>query len=103
MAWPPAPEGAENQGLMLAIKAGAEYQNHLRKAGEAWPHLLVEQAFEAPPRLSRLDGLAFHLEFKLEYCRDTVDAGLDPRLTPRKSPPTGPLQTPILTARITAI
>ncbi|MCF3111309.1 hypothetical protein LL912_21155 [Niabella sp. CC-SYL272] len=66
--------------IRMDVKASAEYE-HPRKSGEAWPHLLLEQAFSVKPYLKHVDKLILNFEGRLVNCRlampqGSFDAGL---------------------------
>lgn len=70
-----------NQDLVLELRAKAEYGTNIRRSGESWPHLLVEQdAIHLHP-LDELDGIQFDIMLRLLYCtnymtKDQFDPGL---------------------------
>jgi len=45
-----------------------------RKAGEAWPHLLLEQNFGRPININQIKSLKFNLSTKLLYCENKMNA-----------------------------
>jgi len=53
--------------ITLAIDSVREYDGRLRKEGQPWPHLLVEQAIDGCPNLAELARLDFHIEARLRY------------------------------------
>jgi hypothetical protein len=65
--------------LILEIRGRAEYRTHVRRAGEGWPHLLVEQDATGLYRLDALERLTLSAHLRLLYCtRHMVDAEYDP-------------------------
>lgn len=70
-----------NRDLILELRAKAEYGTNVRRSGESWPHLLVEQdAIHLYP-LDELDGIQFDITLRLLYCtnhmtKDQFDPGL---------------------------
>lgn len=72
--------GTAEADLSLAVNAGVEYDDHIRKRGEPWPHLLVEQRFENPPALSELTQVHLHIEARLTASRRLDLPGYSPHL-----------------------
>ncbi|QNN21041.1 hypothetical protein HED60_01740 [Planctomycetales bacterium ZRK34] len=58
-------EGRRRVDLTLALNGRREYDGHLRQAGQAWPHLLVEQRFDDPPRVTKLSALRLQVQCRL--------------------------------------
>ena len=66
--------------VRMDVTASAEY-NHPRKQNEAWPHLLIEQAFPSKPLLKDMEDLTLFFEGRLVDCiskmpENTFDPGL---------------------------
>ncbi len=57
--------GTPEADLSLAVKGSAEYGNRARRAGEFWPHLLVQTDFHPAPALTELGHARLHLEARL--------------------------------------
>ena len=94
----PGPEGDvsyENEGkrvvvggsdsprrdLVLEIRGRAEYGARARRAGEGWPHLLVEQDARKPHRLAALERLTLKVQLRLLHCTGHMtEADYDPGL-----------------------
>lgn len=74
------PGGLGGEGVTLEVFGSAEFSAGLRKEGEAWPHLLLEQRIPKDFRLARLASLGFRLSFRLERCVPATLSGLDPSL-----------------------
>jgi len=75
-----AREGSEQADLVLEIRGSAEYEHRVRRHGEPWPHLLVEQhAIDRIP-LSRLESLGLAVDVKLLYLKSNMDSSYDPGL-----------------------
>lgn len=57
--------------LRLELRASEEYEGHVRKAGEAWPHLLIEQhdCVDFFPGLGELNKLNYSISLMIEYCK----------------------------------
>ena len=72
--------GLTGEGIMLGVNGGAEFGGVARKAGQFWPHLLLEQQIPKDFRISELASLAFHVDFRVEQCKNAIDATLDPAL-----------------------
>lgn len=72
--------GTAEADLALAVNGEFEYVGHVRKPGEPWPHLLVEQSFEDPPALSELTQVQFHIEARLVSSRRADLPGYSPDL-----------------------
>lgn len=66
--------------VLLEVRGGTEYDNKLRKEGEAWPHLLVEQAFPSGIRLASLKKLKFNIAMRIPHC--VAVSGLEGKLNP---------------------
>ena len=61
------PEG-DPYSLRLELRGSAEFNGKIRQEGEAWPHLLAEQALSAElPYLSELDSLIYKAEMRVDY------------------------------------
>lgn len=71
---------SEQGDLLLEVRGGVEYGDRDRRAGEAWPHLLVEQDATAAIPLADLDALRLRIELRLESIVDRMKERLDPRL-----------------------
>jgi len=56
--------------VSLAANTAVEYGVRARRLGEPWVHLLVEQEFDAPAYLQKLDFARFHLEARLVRSRN---------------------------------
>jgi hypothetical protein len=59
------PTASGSFDLMMAMDARREYGDRLRRQGEPWPHLLVEQRFSRHPSLGELQRLPFRIEYRL--------------------------------------
>ena len=66
--------------LRLEIRAGDDYDGKLRKPGEAWPHLLIEQSFGALPKVSEIKNFRVSYEVKISdvraVCKERMDKSL---------------------------
>jgi hypothetical protein len=71
------PDGSD---LTLELKAGAEYRGRARAAGEAWPHLLVEQDAAHVLTLDRLERLELAVDVRLSGFTDHMGGRADPSL-----------------------
>jgi hypothetical protein len=60
-------QNSDNRDLVLEIMGSAEYGGQVRKYGESWPHLLVEQKARKIYTLDQLVGLDLTLKMKLLY------------------------------------
>lgn len=74
-------QNKELHGLTLEIRGSAEYGARGRKAGEPWPHLLVEQDAVQVCALDTLDAIRFRVRARLLHCKSGMatnefDAGL---------------------------
>lgn len=68
--------------LRLELRSSQEYGEHIRKEGEGWPHLLIDQAIpdDLPP-LGQLNSLVYRAQLRLDYCTTSLDtAKFDPEL-----------------------
>ncbi|MBI5090893.1 MAG: hypothetical protein HZB26_00440 [Candidatus Hydrogenedentes bacterium] len=63
--------------LSLEGRGIVEYAGHLRAPGEAWPHLLIEQAFDTPLRLDAQKRIRFALDFRVPFCKSAPELKLD--------------------------
>lgn len=68
--------------LRLELRSSAEYEGRLRRPGEAWPHLLAEQAMdERLPGLWELSRLEYRADLRLEAFSGSVERpGYDPEI-----------------------
>ncbi len=66
--------------LVLEIRGGAEYQGRVRRAGEPWPHLLVEQDALAVVTLDRLARLELAVDLRLSVFEDRMAGRADASL-----------------------
>ncbi len=72
---------SSRRDLILEIRGQAEYGTRARRAGESWPHLLIEQDAPKPYRLEALDRLLLAIRLRLLYCNDRMtEADYDPGL-----------------------
>ncbi|HNR99865.1 MAG TPA: hypothetical protein PKX48_14615 [Planctomycetota bacterium] len=71
---------AEKPDLILEVRGGAEYQGRVRRAGEPWPHLLVEQDALAVVPLDRPASLELEVELKLSRFEDRMAGRADASL-----------------------
>lgn len=74
------PPGGPEGDLVLALHASKEYGDRLRREGEPWPHLLVEQRVEAGPALAALASLRLHVECRLPLAVPRRGEGWTPGL-----------------------
>ena len=73
--------GSENRDLILEVRGKAEYGENMRKPGESWPHLLVEQDVINIYPLSQLKELNFRVLLKLlHFAEHTNQKDFDPGL-----------------------
>ncbi len=61
--------GPDSVALLLEVRGGFEYDGRMRGDGEAWPHLLIEQAFPRPIVPSRFKTLTFAMEARVPFCK----------------------------------
>jgi len=73
------PGGLSGSGIRLAVQGGVEYGDALRKRGEPWPHLLIEQRLPAIG-LNRYKAMPFHVNFRVEICKPATVEPMDPAL-----------------------
>lgn len=64
-----APAGHPDADLVLAVRGSAEYRGRARRRGEPWPHLLVSQRFQQPPRVTEVSRAVFRLAVRLRSSR----------------------------------
>lgn len=74
------PGGLAGDGVTLTVLGAREYGGALRKKGEAWPHLLIEQKLPKERRLASFEALEFGLEFRVARAEVAVDAPVTPSL-----------------------
>jgi len=72
--------GAAGPDLVLELRAGDEYEGRVRAAGEAWPHLLVEQDATRAITLDRLARLELDVDVRLSAFADRMGGRADPGL-----------------------
>lgn len=58
-----------NGRIYLELRASMEYQ-HLRRDGEGWPHILIEQEFTSPAYLHKAKKLLLGLDFTVSNLRN---------------------------------
>lgn len=65
--------------LLLEVRADVETGGQLRRQGEAWPHLLIEQKFSPTIELDDWSSLEFNLRFRVLHAiaRSATGASLD--------------------------
>ncbi len=74
------PAGSDHGDLSLAVRAGVEYGPRVRKSGEPWVHLLVEQTMAQAPSLASLSAARLHVEARLVESVQLDIPGYDPSL-----------------------
>ena len=72
------PGGLAGDGVTLTVNGGVEYGGTLRKKGEPWPHLLLEQRFETAVRLADYGQARFSLDFRVARCAVATEEAVDP-------------------------
>jgi hypothetical protein len=72
--------GLAGEGVTLTVLGGAEYGGKLRKKGEPWPHLLVEQRMPDSLRVADYARLDFQLDFRVVRCDLAGSAVVERRL-----------------------
>ncbi len=60
-----ASENSKAADLCLGVNGSAEYGSHVRKLGEDWVHLLVEQKISGEQPLNQFSKVHFHCEARL--------------------------------------
>ena len=70
----------KDERLTLAVNGECEYQGRLRKSGEAWPHLLIEQSYKMPIRLEELRDFRLKLGFNVTRSETSPSLALNPGL-----------------------
>ena len=73
------PGGLSGEGILLAVTGASEYGDILRKQGEPWPHLLIEQQLPAIP-VSRYKEMRFQVKFRVDRCTPATAEPMDPGL-----------------------
>ena len=61
------PPNTAEADIALAVNGGFEYAGHVRRKGEPWVHLLVEQRFERPPSVDSLSRADLHIAARLKH------------------------------------
>ncbi len=74
------PGGLAGEGIKLQVSGGDEFNGALRKEGEVWPHLLLEQKIPRDFQIASLSSLDFKLSFKVDHCTNASVEALDPSL-----------------------
>jgi len=74
------PGGLAGEGITLQVDGAAEFNGNVRKEGEAWPHLLLEQRIPKDFRIAGLTSLDFHVAFRVDHCSSANVTALDPAL-----------------------
>jgi hypothetical protein len=59
--------GTEHGDITLALDSRPEYKGVMRKAGQPWPHLLIEQPINLYTSFLEMKELRVHIEAKLLY------------------------------------
>lgn len=72
--------GADGADLLLGIQGRNEYGGRLRRQGEPWVHLLVEQDFSVKPKLLELASLQLEVEARLAHAERHAGPGYTPNL-----------------------
>ncbi len=74
--------GPEPAGIGLVVHGDYEYDGRMRAAGEAWPHLLIEQRFSKPILPKDWKTLSFSMKCRIEFCKAAPwsEGKLDPKL-----------------------
>jgi beta-glucanase (GH16 family) len=65
-------ENSESRDIILEVKGSSEYGRSVRKYGESWPHLLVEQDAPEIYTIDKLEKLTFELALRLLYCKNHI-------------------------------
>lgn len=72
---------SEKRDLILQINGRAEYGQQVRRYGQSWPHLLVEQDAVEIHSLAELRHFQFKLSFRLLGCKNNIrQEDYDPQL-----------------------
>lgn len=74
------PGGLAGDGVTLQVDGAAEFNGALRKEGEVWPHLLLEQRVPKDFQVAGLASLDFHLAFRVDHCSSANVTALNPAL-----------------------
>lgn len=74
------PSGTADADITLAVNGGFEYRGGVRKEGEPWVHLLVEQPFRNPPALAALSQANLHIAARLKNFHRWDMPGYSPQL-----------------------
>lgn len=70
------PGGLAGEGVYLQVNGGAEYGDHIREYGEAWPHLLIEQKLDKHA-FHEFSSVPFRIEFFVNHCVAMTDKPLN--------------------------
>lgn len=74
------PPGTAEADIALAVNGGFEYAGHVRKKGEPWVHLLLEQRFERPPSVASLSRANLHIAARLKHFLRREMPGYSPQV-----------------------
>ncbi len=72
--------GRHGADITLYLNSIPEYDNQLRKEGQPWPHLLVEQKIQNCPNLSELKGLDFGITARVIYSKTFKKEGYSTKI-----------------------
>ena len=76
---------AEDGTLTLGLTTSREY-DHPRRVDEPWIHLLVQQDFQAPPRIAESGALHFGMELRIDHCHNRMGEAFDETLHTAQAP-----------------
>ena len=76
---------ADDSTLTLGLTTSREYK-HPRRADEPWIHLLVQQDFQAPPRIAEIEALHFGMELRINHCHNRMGEAFDETLHTAQAP-----------------
>jgi hypothetical protein len=76
---------AKDGTLTLGLTTSREY-DHPRRADEPWIHLLVQQDFQAPPRIAEIGALHFGMELRIDHCHNRMGEAFDETLHTAQAP-----------------
>lgn len=72
--------GSEAADVALAVHGSVEYAGHTRRAGEPWPHLLLQQKIQSSPTLAELTAARLRVAVRLLKHRKLEMEGYSPDL-----------------------
>lgn len=73
-------EDGKKPELTLEMFGSKEYEKGPRRNGDAWPHLLIEQAIGDKPLITEMDRLVLSFQGEVEKCENLMGKDFNPNL-----------------------